>query len=183
MKKIDTTIWKEFQINDIFETINESRKQVPTGASVPKNELIEGGSTPRISVTGVNNGILGYFDYNGKTPENYRVYNNFISVSFLGTVFYQQGDASLDMKVHCLKPKHIVLNKYIGQFLVAAIKASLRESTYADQLSSKVLPEMGIKLPIKDKEPDWAYMEDYMKALEKRVTCSVTALNTLLGGG
>lgn len=51
------------------------------------------------------------------------------------------------MKVHCLKLKDIILDKYTGQFLVAAIKASLKESSYADQISSTVLPNLVIKLP------------------------------------
>ena len=37
----------------------------------------------------------------------------FISVSFLGTVFYHPYKASLDMKVHSLKLKSKELNEYI----------------------------------------------------------------------
>ena len=158
MGKIDTSEWKEFRIKDLFETQKKGNKfQVPTGASVPVQDLLEDGATPRITVTGSNNGIFGFYDYCGKNIADYRVFNNFVSVSFLGTVFYQEGDATLDMKVHCLKPKGITLNKYTGRFLVGAIRASLRESTYSDQISSSILPEMSIKLPATpDGAPDWA---------------------------
>lgn len=169
MGKIETTNWREFRIGDLFET-QKKGKQVPTGASIPKCCLKENGTTPRISVSGVNNGIIGYFDYNGKSTTEYRIYKNFISVSFLGTVFYHNGGASLDMKVHCLKPIDVELNKYSGQFLVAAIRASLRQSSYADQISSTVLPNIYIKLPaIGVYKPDWAYMEQYMKRIEDKV--------------
>lgn len=178
MGKIDTSEWKEFRIKDLFETQKKGNKlQVPTGASVPVQDLLEDGATPRITVTGSNNGIFGFYDYCGKNIADYRVFNNFVSVSFLGTVFYQEGDATLDMKVHCLKPKGITLNKYTGRFLVGAIRASLRESTYSDQISSSILPEMSIKLPsTPDGAPDWAYMESYMANIETKVAESLTLL-------
>lgn len=178
MGKIDTSEWKEFRIKDLFETQKKGNKlQVPTGASVPVQDLLEDGATPRITVTGSNNGIFGFYDYCGKNIADYRVFNNFVSVSFLGTVFYQEGDATLDMKVHCLKPQGITLNKYTGRFLVGAIRASLRESTYSDQISSSILPEMSIKLPsTPNGDPDWAYMESYMANLETKVAESLTML-------
>lgn len=178
MGKIDTSEWKEFRIKDLFETQKKGNKlQVPTGASVPVQDLLENGATPRITVTGSNNGIFGFYDYCGKNIADYRVFNNFVSVSFLGTVFYQEGDATLDMKVHCLKPKGITLNKYTGRFLVGAIRASLRESTYSDQISSSILPEMSIKLPATPNgDPDWTYMESYMANLETKVAESLTML-------
>ena len=181
MNKIDTALWNEFKIMDIFETNKKGNKiQVPTGASVSSKDLIEDGTTPRITVTGINNGISGMFDYNGNESSHYRLFNNFISVSFLGTVFYQEGNATLDMKVHCLKPLHILLNKYTGQYLVGAIKASLRESSYADQISSTILPEMKIKLPVdSDGNPDWNYMEAYMKDIEAIVSDKILKLESI----
>ena len=88
MSKIDTTYWKEFLVSKYFITEKDG-KQVPTGANIPKLELKENGKTPRITVTAINNGVFGYFDYIGDKPCNYRVFRNFVSVSFLGTVFYQ----------------------------------------------------------------------------------------------
>lgn len=176
MKRIDTKNWQLFQVKDLFIT-EKGGKQVPTGACVPKLELKMNGVTPRISVTGINNGILGMFAYVGDFPKNYRVYNNFISVSFLGTVFYQQGEASLDMKVHCLKPKSVELNKYIGLFLVAVIKASLKDYLYSDQLSSTKLAKIYIPLPAtQSSEPDWQHMEMYMRRVEAIAKNKIDAL-------
>lgn len=176
MKPIETKNWDEFRVGDWFETIKNG-KQVPTGASVPILQLKENGSTPRVTVSGINNGILGYYDYIGNNAANYRVFQNFVSVSFLGTVFYQPREASLDMKVHCLKPLNIELNEYTGKFLVSAIRASLRLVKYDDQISSSVLPNMLVKLPSKDNAPDWKYMEDYMRGMEDRVRSTIVALD------
>lgn len=174
MKQVNTTYWDVFRIDKLFIT-EKKGKQVPTGANIPKLELKENGKTPRITVTAINNGILGYFDYVGEKPSNYRVYKNFISVSFLGTVFYQEGEASLDMKVHCLKPIEYELNKYTGEFLVTAVKASLAKYKYSDQLSSSVLPTLELFLPSKDGSPDWKYMEEYMRRIEQRTQTAISA--------
>jgi hypothetical protein len=178
MGMIDTTDWGTFTVSQFCETNKKGGKlQVPTGANIPSKDLDENGTTPRITVTGVNNGVFGVFDYIGSKPTDYRVFNNFISVSFLGTVFYQENDASLDMKVHCIKPLNVTLNQYTGQFLVSAIKASLRESSYSDQISSTALPEMEVKLPVDaNGNPDWQYMEDYMKSIEVSVCNSLSKL-------
>ena len=174
MKRVDTTYWKPFPISKLFVT-EKNGKQVPTGANIPKLELKEKGRTPRITVTGINNGVFGYFDYIGGNPGNYRVYENFISVSFLGTVFYQAGESSLDMKVHCLKPLNHNLNEYTGEFLVAAIKAALKNYKYSDQLSSTVLPTLELTLPSIDGSPDWKYMEEYMRRIEQRTQNAISA--------
>lgn len=183
MNKLDFNSWKEFKVSDIFITNYIGNKlQVPTGANVKKKNLIEG-DIPRITVTSINNGVFGYYQEN-KEDVNYRVYENFISVSFLGTVFYQSGKASLDMKVHCLKPQNVTLNKYTGEFLVTAILASLKNSSYSDQISSTLLPNLTIKLPIdKNDEPDWNYMQSYMKYIEKLSQDKLFTLLQICGGG
>lgn len=178
MKQIDTKQWKEFIIKDIFIPEKEGKScQVPTGAYIEKKSLLDG-NIPRITVMGTNNGICGYYA-NNIDDKNYRIYENFISVSFLGTVFYQKEQASLDMKVHCLKPINIELNEHTGLFLVTAIGKSLKTSTYSDQISSKVLAGLSIKLPVDETgNPDFSYMELYMKNLELAVSSSLTDLQS-----
>lgn len=180
MSKINTVQWKQFKINELFITEKIGKRlQVPTGANIKRTELTDG-VIPRITVTGLNNGVYGYFNCKNAN-KNYRVYENFISVSFLGTVFYQGGKASLDMKVHCLKPINIELNKYTGEYLVTCIKKSLKDSRYSDQISSTVLPLLDIRLPVdKTGNPDFSYMESYMKNLEIAVSASLTKLQSIV---
>lgn len=179
LSKIDTSKWKVFRISEVFYMNKKGEKiSTPTGANIKQNDLIKG-STPRITVTGINNGILGYFK-DLPNNKNYRVYENFISVSFLGTVFYQKNKASLDMKVHCLKPINHELNEYTGMFLVALIIASLKEVSYSDQISSSILPELKIKLPAnKEGKPDWQYMENYMFNIEENIKTSLYNLKSI----
>ena len=178
MKEIDITQWHQFKISDIFETEVIGKKlQVPTGAYIAKKDLRDG-TIPRITVSGVDNGISGYYA-DDISVSDYRIFENFISVSFLGTVFYQEGKSSLDMKVHCLKPKSINLTKYSAWFLVSVIRKVIIYSKYSDQLSSTVLPNLIITLPSKlnemgEYEPDWQYMEEYIKCIEEKIQFSST---------
>ena len=174
--KIDTSNWKEFKISDVFVTEKHGKgRQVPTGAMIAKKDL-EDGSTPRITVSNFNNGITGY--YSDIDDKNYRVYENFISVSFLGTVFYQPEKASLDMKVHCLKPFEHELNEYSAGYIVSIIRKTIANFAYSDQLSSTVLADLRFKLPATpDGSPDWSYMERYMRDIMTEAEQNVLALN------
>ena len=159
---IDTSKWKEFKISDVFITEKHgSILQVPTGALMSKANLVDG-DTPRVTVSNYNNGITGY--YADSDDKNYRTYENFISVSFLGTVFYQPKKTSLDMKVHCLKPLKHELNIYSAGYIVSIIRKAINNFAYSDQLSSAVLAKLVFALPATPEgEPDWDYMESYMK--------------------
>ncbi|MDS2273152.1 restriction endonuclease subunit S [Streptococcus pneumoniae] len=147
--------------------------QVPTGSSIPKRYLLDG-KTPRISATNIDNGILGY--YEDIDDKNYRVFENFISVSFLGAVFYHKYKASLDMKIHCLKLKNKELNKEVAFYLTSIIRQALKNTEYKDQISSTVLPDIKIKLPIDSRgTPDWNYMERYIEDL--KLKCNIANYN------
>ena len=161
---IDTSSWTKFKVSDIFVTEKHgSGLKVPTGAMMSKKDLVDG-DIPRVTVSNFNNGITGY--YADSDDKKYRTYQNFISVSFLGTVFYQPDKVSLDMKVHCLKPLDYELNVYSAGYIVSIIRKAISNFAYSDQLSSTVLAELEFALPAtSDGQPDWDYMESYMKAV------------------
>ena len=73
------------------------------------------------------------------------------------------------------------MNEYTGLFLVTVISKSLKNSTYSDQISSKVLAGLSIKLPVDNTgNPDFSYMESYMKNRELEVSSSLTNLKSAL---
>jgi len=142
--------YKAFIIDDIFDLF--------TGALISK-EKIESGSIPRITATESNNGIALFT--NEIDDKNFRTFNNFISVSFLGDIFYQKNIVSLDMKIHGMKPKNIELNKYIAQFLIPLIRNFSSKYSYGNQLSMRLLKRQKINLPITSMDqPDWNYIEE-----------------------
>ncbi len=148
--------WGEFEIGKVFN--------VYTGANVQKKYL-KIGTRPRISATDQNNGIVKFTEISNH--KNYRELNNFISVSFLGSVFYHSYTANLDMKIHAIQIKNKKLNRYLAEFIVYLIKRSANNISYGNQLSSRDLPKKKIFLPITSQgDPDYKFMEDYMRALE-----------------
>lgn len=158
---LDSVKWKIFKIKHIFETFRGTNGlQVHTGSYIKKNEFKES-IIPRITVKETSNGIDSYVFSENK---GFRVFENFISVSFLGGVFYHPYEASIDMKVHALIPIDVKLNKYNAQFLMNSIKNNIKYSSYGNQLSSTDLPRIQILLPIDSKgNPNWQFMEDYIK--------------------
>lgn len=166
MPNLNDRKWMAFAVKDIFITEQKKAVQVPTGSYVPKTSL-HIGKTPRITVTSLNNGIDGFYSSNDK---NYRLFSNFISVSFLGTIFYHPYEASIDMKVHCLQLINGKLNKYISKFLITELKKSISNATYGDQLSSTDLPNKMLMLPVTDDgAPDFDFMEQYIKKQENNL--------------
>jgi len=161
---LNSVEWKEFKVKELFETyILSNGVQVPTGAYIRKENLFPG-SIPRITVRDTNNGIDGFYNTD---DSNYREYSNFISVSFLGSVFYHPYTASLDMKVHALILKERKLTLGIAKFLIMSIKNNTSHSSYGNQLSSTDLPNMKIILPIDENgQPNYRFMEKYINQSE-----------------
>jgi len=167
--KLEDREWAPFLIEDLFETFLNRKKQiqVPTGGLVNKKSL-ESGNTPRITVKATDNGIAGYYKdiYDKK---NYRTFNNFISVSFLGNSFYHAYKASLDMKVHCLKIKDYDYNKYTGLFISCCIDNVIKNSSYGNQLSATDIVRKKVLLPVDvNGEIDYKFMEDYIKIVMRK---------------
>lgn len=163
--------WGEFRIKDLFETfIGTNGVQTYTGAYVPRKDLISA-STPRITVRETNNGIDSFSDSESKS---YKKFRNFISVSFMGSAFYHPYEASLDMKVHALIPKEFNLTKNLSLFIIRCLKNNTEFNSYGNQLSSTDLPKKKILLPLdKNGEPNWQFMEDYIKQEQKTIAQKV----------
>ena len=149
--------WGEFEIGQIFKVF--------TGNLLAK-ELLKKGNIPRITATDNNNGIYDF--YKKVNHKNYRELANFISISFLGSVFYHPYAASLDMKIHSIQIPNKELNENLAEFIVACLKKAFSHFSYGFQLSSKDLLKKIVLLPITQKgEPDYAFMEQFMRQKEQ----------------
>ncbi len=157
-KNLKNVEWGEFEIGKIFD--------VYTGNLVPR-DVLKQGATPRITATDSNNGIFNF--YKTIQHKNYKELSNFISVSFLGSLFYHPYIASLDMKIHAIKISDRSLNKYLAEFIILCLKRTASIFSYGDQISSSDLPKKKILLPITlQGEPDYAFMEGFIKEVEQR---------------
>lgn len=157
MKTLQQCDWRAYRMNEIFI--------IQTGANVSKSHLNEG-RIPRITATDVNNGV-DLFSNNSEN-KNFRTYENCVSISFLGSCFYQPYKASYDMKIHNITLRDRPFNKYIALFVANQCKRTCSQVTYGNQMSSTDLQNQFIYLPsTPNGEPDYAFMEEYMRHKEK----------------
>ncbi|HDT7961705.1 TPA: restriction endonuclease subunit S, partial [Enterococcus faecalis] len=70
-----------------------------------------------------------------------------MTYSFLGDVFYHPYTISVDMKIHIIIPQKLVLNKYIGLFIVHCLKKLSINLSYGNQMSMNDLKQKRITLP------------------------------------
>ena len=153
--KLTDVEWGEFKVGDIFEIFTGSLIDNP-----------KSGTIPRITATDVNNGVAMF---TSRYEEKARYFSNFISVSFLGSVFYHKDTVSLDMKIHGIKPFGYELKSESALFLIPLIKNFSFKYSYGYQLSTRILVNQKLMLPINSQgQPNWQFMEDYIKQEQKQ---------------
>lgn len=153
-KEYDISIidWQEFKLEDYFSIVP---------GKYHFSDDYDLGNTPYVSASNINNGISQYInlepDFKG----------NCIITGKVGcTAFYQPNDFCATSDVNIFIPKNFVLNKYIGLYLVAVInKSENYKWNYGRQCRVGDSKEIIVKLPTKNNQPDWQYMEDYIKSL------------------
>lgn len=158
---LNTHLWKEFTIGDYFDVYLSSGDL--------KIDDCEPGNIPLISSGSTNNGIVGYIDEKGDGKA--QIFKaNCITVDMFCNAFYQNGDfyAVSHGRVNILCPK-FKCNLQIGLFICSIIKKEQFKYSYGRAVYSSEIARMIIKLPsAPDNEPDWNYMEQYIKSLNHK---------------
>lgn len=179
---IRTDNWVHYKIGTIFQS---NKKTITSGSDIPKAQLTLG-TVPRIGATSKNNGIIGCFA-DEEDDTRYKVFNNFISVSSLGSVFYHKDKASVVGGVYVLKPSQdLNLTETQMLALCTLIKTKLKtySLTYSNQMTSRKLYDVEIPLPIKHgttgdsiDDIDWDYLEKLMNKIYVHASERVESLN------
>lgn len=161
------TTFKIFTLGSLFE-INNGRR-------VTKDKQIKG-KTPYVTAVTTNNGVDTYI---GNPPF---IENNILTVNFFGNTYYHPYDVSYKDGTYGLK----LLNKSyrtkgIYLYLLTVIeKTTLNMGSYSKMLTGNIMFDTEVKLPVKslkDTEPDWDYMEQYIKQIEKKAILLVKEQN------
>lgn len=146
--------WKYFNLSYLFD-ISSSRDEL-----ISKYTL--GGSTPYITSSELNNAISAFVE---ESPTNNAKTITANRGGSVGEYFYQPKDyLATPVDVRILTPK-ININQYIGLFLVAVLRKEKYRFNYARKMGTGRLEQLRIKLPSKGNEPDFKYMENYIKSL------------------
>ena len=152
--QLDVHQWQTFIFSDIFE--------VKKGKRLTKAEMITG-NIPYIGAVASNNGRTAFIS-NDKWLHS----KNTISVSYNGSIaeaFYQDSIFWATDDVNVLYPKFI-MNKYIAFFIITLIRREKYRFNYGRKWDKELMQQSSIKLPTdSDGNPDWQFMENYIKSL------------------
>lgn len=155
MNNIDTTTWKWFKLSDIF-----NKQKIKKYSSAPEEE----GIIPYITSTSNNNGVDLFIN---ETPSfNKRC----LTISTNGRcfdVFLQNyGKFCISSDVEILYNPNLSDNQYL--FIATIIKFDQYRWGYGRKPKNDKVFETKIKLPSKDNNPNWEYMENYIKELRMK---------------
>lgn len=146
--------WGEFFIEDIAKIVS--------GRDIYEAERITG-NIPYVSATANNNGI-GYLVGN----KNETLEENCLSVNRNGSVgysFYHQYKALFSNDCRKLQLYH--KSPFVGKFIARIITGQKDKYGYGYKMGTGRIKRQKILLPIDSKEqPDYEYMENYIKKLE-----------------
>lgn len=156
---IDTSSWKEFRVGDLFD-IHPTKAYKLTNA-----QLLDGGSYPVMANSAYNNGIGGYTTKEPTEKGNMITFSDTVDAN---TIFYQRESFVGYPHVQGLYPLMYEdkWNKYTYLFFVSAFRgaAIARGFDYGNKFRRDIAVDLIIKLPAtSDGQPDWDYMESYMK--------------------
>lgn len=145
--------WQHYKLDGLF-IISGSKT-----TSIPKLKKYGNGKYPYITTQATNNGVGGFYDFHTEK-------GNCLTVdsAVLGYCSYQKDNFSASDHVEKLIPK-FKMNEYIALFLTAILNLEQYRYNYGRKCSQTRMKEISIKLPTKNNQPDWKFMEDYIKSL------------------
>ena len=144
--------WKDFLLFDYFDIL-------PGKYHYP--DEYDEGTTPYYSASNENNGIGQYIDLQPDFE------GNCIVTGKIGcTAFYVPEDFCATSDVNIFKPKFDMTN-YVGLFIATVINFNENYKwAYGRQCRVGNSKKITIKLPVDTNgNPDWQFMEDYIKSL------------------
>lgn len=164
-KKVDTREWGEFRVGELFEV--KISKSVDKGGL----EFAEDGEYDFIGRTPLNNGIQGRLNKLKFEANQEGTYS--IAQIGMHVCQYRERKWYASQNIFVLTPfaeKSHKANKFIATIITRYLDCAYGKDTYATYPTAKTLPHLKIKLPVdKTGQPDWAYMEEYMRKMEERV--------------
>ncbi len=171
MSKINIRNWKPFRLDALFDIVKGSR--------LTKKDMKEG-NIRYIGATAFNNGITNYIGNNEETHPAGTLtvcYNGSI-----GQTYYQDKEFWATDDVNVLYPK-FQMSKYAALFIAPLIRAVGKNYAYIDKWKIEDMKNSIIYLPIgNNNQPDWEYIEQYMKSIEKQAQMALDMLTNVIGG-
>lgn len=155
MSKIDTTYWKEFRVGMFFDFKR---------GKVKKLQSLQKGDVPVIAAARSNQGVAGCYDVEPLYKEQLTISCNGVGC---GSTFYHDYPFNVNGDAIVSSDKMFIPTK-AKQFICCILDGLLtRKYSYEEKCSPKKASNEKILLPATPNgEPDWRYMEMYMRGVE-----------------
>ena len=165
-KEVNKSIeWGEFKVKDIFPTMVAGKSK-----GLNHLEQVSNGGISYLGATNRNNGVLCFVEKNG----NEKLIQKGNCIAFI-----RNGEGSMGYSVY--KAEDFIstsditlgynskLNKYSGMFITTIADRVRGKYSFNYKRSDTRLKKEVLSLPMNSKgEPDYKFMEDYMKYLEQK---------------
>lgn len=159
MKQLHEFEWKAFDIHDVFPDVQRGKRL--------KTEDHISGDMAYVSSSAVNNGVDNFIG----NKEGVRIFNDCITLAnsgSVGTAFYHP--YLFVASDHVTKLKNSGFNKYTYLFIATIANRLSEKYSFNREINDKRLGREKIMLPVDESDnPDYSFMEEYMKAMEKRL--------------
>lgn len=165
-KKVDTREWGEFRVGELFD-IHPTKAYKCTNA-----ELLDNGETHVVVNSAYNNGVGGLSTLKPTEQGNMITFSDTVDAN---TIFYQDKPFIGYPHVQGLYPIGIFRKNWTELSLkyfatVFRQKALSIGFDYGNKFRRDIAVKLYIFLPVdKTGQPDWTYMEEYMRKVKERV--------------
>ena len=169
---LDTSRWKDFRVGDLFDIH-------PTKAYKETNRTLfaENGVNPVVVNSGFNNGIGGYTNLDCTECAGVITFTDTAAKSS-ESFFFQDRDFVGYPHVQGMYGKTHSWTRLEGLFLASVLRATVTgRFDFIKKMTRDVISDLIIKLPATTAgDPDWNYMSEYMKGIERKAENSLSSL-------
>lgn len=177
--------YAEFKVGDILSVAPTVKPLIEgKGGYIKDDEIVEeNGSYPYIAAVSNNNGIKGWTNVE---PENSAgAITLSTTADSSNTIFYQPVDYVGRQQIAKVQHKDLSpLTEREAMYIATLLRKITQAFNYGNKLTKDSLVNTFITLPVTDDtidsespEPDWEYMESYIKSIEEKYLDSVEQYN------
>lgn len=169
-KKINLNNWKSFTIGKLFENVVKP----PVLHTKDVTENVNG--IPYVVRTKFDNGIK--YNVEKKLQMQSSPAGTISFGAENATFFYQEKEYVSGRDIYYIDTRY--LTKYACLFVVTCLQAIVEKYSYNYGMFPELVKKEEIKLPVnKNGEPDWEYMENYMKNIMQESEWNIQKLQKL----
>lgn len=164
-KKVDTREWGEFRVGELFD-IHPTKAYKSTNA-----ELLDNGEIHVVVNSAYNNGVGGLSTFKPTEQGNMITFSDTVDAN---TIFYQDKpfigyphvQGLYPIGIYCKKWAELSLKYFATVFRQKALSIGF---DYGNKFRRDIAIKLYVLLPVdKTGQPDWGYMEEYMKKMEEK---------------